>query len=481
MTIGIDQHQKRVSPLPGATAFCQICQEPVIAKCGEIYTWHWAHKTDRDCDPWKEHETEWHRKWKSRFPFEWQEVAMSDEYGERHAADVKTDQGLVIEFQNSSISPSTIRIRKEFYGNMIWVINAESFKDNFRLGSVVKRKVRELEAEEQDPYVPIEEEFKEKLEELSKQIEEKEKLIKPLFENIKSRREKVDYFNSILSDVPAFSDKILRSWINGAYVEYGFNIIISGVESIHGCKIKNLKPSWKALQETLGKLERNLAGLKKLEVKEINGVSLQIVPYEYITKDNYRSATLITRDSVNTLFLQTKILKTDFEYHQLTYNFDQFVFAMDLTPKIRELELKIECTKTEMKGLEDFIPSIKDEIQNSFEARIREAIFEHEKHIEADDEKWNEHLIFKSDLQIKKGMLEMKMADDVERSKKEIVREIRAKKFDVMRKMKGRYFFNWKHERRSWQAASEPIFFDIGEEYLFKKVSDNMVIKIANQ
>lgn len=404
---------------------------------------------------------------------------MSDEYGERHAADVKTDQGLVIEFQNSSISPSTIRIREEYYGNMIWVINAESFKDNFRLGSVVKRKVRELEAEEQDPYVPIEEEFKEKLEELSKQIEEKEKLIKPLFENIKSRREKVDYFNSILSDVPAFSHKILRSWINGAYVEYGLNIIISGVENIHGCKIKNLKPSWKALQETLGKLERNFAGLKKLEVKEINGVSLQIVPYEYITKDNYRSATLISRDSVNTLFLQTKILKTDFEYHQLTYNFDQFVFAMDLMPKIRELELKIECTKTEMKGLEDFIPSIKDEIQNSFEAKIRDAIAEHEKHIESDDEKWNEHLIFKSDLQIKKGMLEMKMADDVERSKKEIVQEIRSKKFDVMRKMKGRYFFNWKHERRSWQAASEPIFFDIGEEYLFKKVSDNMVIKIA--
>lgn len=85
---------------------CPYCGSEVIAKCGRIKIWHWAHKGMSSCDPWWENETEWHRTWKNHFPLEWQEqIARDPISGETHIADVKTPHGLVIEFQHSSIDP----------------------------------------------------------------------------------------------------------------------------------------------------------------------------------------------------------------------------------------------------------------------------------------------------------------------------------------------------------------------------------------
>jgi len=49
-------------------------------------------------------------------------VQIADD-GEKHIADVKTDQGWVIEFQHSCIKPEERRSREAFYGNMVWVVD----------------------------------------------------------------------------------------------------------------------------------------------------------------------------------------------------------------------------------------------------------------------------------------------------------------------------------------------------------------------
>jgi hypothetical protein len=95
----------------------------MVAKCGEVRVWHWAHKGRLLCDPWWENETEWHRAWKERFPADWQEIIHTAENGERHIADVKTDAGWVIEFQYSYIEPGERRSREAFYPKMIWVVD----------------------------------------------------------------------------------------------------------------------------------------------------------------------------------------------------------------------------------------------------------------------------------------------------------------------------------------------------------------------
>ena len=99
------------------------CGSEVIAKCGEVKINHWAHKGTRTCDIWWEDETEWHRHWKNNFPKDWQEVVNFDEKGEKHIADVKTDEGWVLEFQHSYLKPEERNSRNEFYSKLVWVID----------------------------------------------------------------------------------------------------------------------------------------------------------------------------------------------------------------------------------------------------------------------------------------------------------------------------------------------------------------------
>lgn len=143
---------KRIKSSPKLKASCPICGEEVLAKCGSIKIWHWAHKSNFECDKWGEHETEWHINWKNEFPREQQEIIIKkcisdycnnkkynhnhiDEYNHgdcvdcefiKHIADIKTKY-LVIELQNSIISPEEIIEKELFYGNMIWVLNGDKF------------------------------------------------------------------------------------------------------------------------------------------------------------------------------------------------------------------------------------------------------------------------------------------------------------------------------------------------------------------
>lgn len=121
----------KTEAFPGGKGFCPLCGEQTIAKCGTRRVYHWAHAHRKNCDPWWENETEWHRNWKNQYPLEWREVSHTDKNGEGHRADVKTENGIIIEFQHSNISDLERIAREEFYKNIIWVIDGEKFKHNF--------------------------------------------------------------------------------------------------------------------------------------------------------------------------------------------------------------------------------------------------------------------------------------------------------------------------------------------------------------
>ncbi len=117
---------KRSRPIKGQRGVCQYCEGEMVAKCGRVKMWHWAHLPEYNCDPWRRPETEWHRDWKNRFPADWQEVIhIDDRTGEKHIADVKTPLGLVIEFQHSPMDYAELVSREAFYQNMIWVVDGD--------------------------------------------------------------------------------------------------------------------------------------------------------------------------------------------------------------------------------------------------------------------------------------------------------------------------------------------------------------------
>lgn len=106
-----------IEPIKEASALCPGCNQPLVAKMGDINIHHWAH-ISADCDLWHEPEGPWHRAWKGMFNKEHVERVIGS-----HRADVVTGTGLVIELQSSSISPEEIRKRESFYKNMIWVFD----------------------------------------------------------------------------------------------------------------------------------------------------------------------------------------------------------------------------------------------------------------------------------------------------------------------------------------------------------------------
>lgn len=110
----------RIPATPDAPpAHCPTCHAPVIARCGEIITWHWAHRT-RDCDPWAEPDSTWHHTWQNTVPPERREVPIHN-----HRADIYTSDGRVVELQHSNISTDHIRQREHAYRpRMIWIFDA---------------------------------------------------------------------------------------------------------------------------------------------------------------------------------------------------------------------------------------------------------------------------------------------------------------------------------------------------------------------
>ena len=134
MKYAMKNNQRIEAVKSGNIATCRGCGSEVRAYCGPFNIWHWKHVSKANCDPWWEPETKWHRKAKDCFPEKWQEVIQYDPVtGEKHIADIKTDQGIVIEFQNSPIPLKELAQREAFYNNPIWVVNAIGFKKNLVL------------------------------------------------------------------------------------------------------------------------------------------------------------------------------------------------------------------------------------------------------------------------------------------------------------------------------------------------------------
>ncbi|MBF0132123.1 MAG: CoiA-like domain protein [Magnetococcales bacterium] len=125
--IGSNRHE----PFPRGRGICPMCGSGMIAKCGPHVLHHWAHEGRKNCDPWWENETEWHRTWKNLFPEECREVSLVASDGEIHRADIRTPTGIYIEVQHSAMTDVERDSREGFYRNLIWIIDGRAFLKNF--------------------------------------------------------------------------------------------------------------------------------------------------------------------------------------------------------------------------------------------------------------------------------------------------------------------------------------------------------------
>ena len=106
---------------------CPSCGVVFIAKRGEMKQYHFAHKSNKDCDAWRVSEmTAWHRWWQAVALPECQEVTVVRN-GVRHIADVMNPSGTVLEMQHSVMKPAEAKERERFYDDMVWIMDATSY------------------------------------------------------------------------------------------------------------------------------------------------------------------------------------------------------------------------------------------------------------------------------------------------------------------------------------------------------------------
>ena len=133
MDFAVTNSGQKIKAFPDGRAFCPNCKAIVIAKCGDLNTWHWAHDNLLDCDSWTyEPKTKWHIEWQNNFAENQVEVFLT-KGNQAHRADILTSNGVVIEIQNSPISTTEIFEREQFYEKMIWVVNSKEFKHHLTL------------------------------------------------------------------------------------------------------------------------------------------------------------------------------------------------------------------------------------------------------------------------------------------------------------------------------------------------------------
>lgn len=213
MIWGIDENKEKIKATISSKAKCDICETELIPKCGVIKIWHWSHKSLVDCDSWVEPESKWHLNWKDEFSKECQEITIkkcisdycnNKKYNHNHngknhgdcidcefilhRADIKTKEGLVLEIQNSPISPDDICDREEFYGNMIWLLNGETIGKNLELRDKKtyltfswKNPPKSWFYSERDIYIDMEYQ----IEEIAEMIEDNENRLHIVFKELK--------------------------------------------------------------------------------------------------------------------------------------------------------------------------------------------------------------------------------------------------------------------------------------------------------
>lgn len=100
----------------------------MVAKCGRLVVWHWAHVQNEGCDAYAL-EGEWHLAWKDRLASAGARIEVLQRKGDEcHIADVVLPSGQVLELAGTYHPANVIAARETFYGKrMNWLYRAEDF------------------------------------------------------------------------------------------------------------------------------------------------------------------------------------------------------------------------------------------------------------------------------------------------------------------------------------------------------------------
>jgi len=469
MLIAFDKNNSRILPRKGALGYCPQCSNKVKAYCGEIYIHHWKHLFDLNCDKWKENETEWHRSWKNEFPEDWREIVIERGH-EKHRADIKTSNGLVVEFQNSSISIAAIREREDYYQDIVWVINANDFKSNFDIWSIVNWKLRQLESMYQSRISNYLEKNP-KVEHIELELDKIESKIDDAKEDIKLSQSRIAKIEKLSDEIDSWVSKYLESKHLLTTELSDFNVEYS--------------KEHKKLNERLSKNERSLADAKDT-FTYINGLPnclirnhehYKIVDYSDVASSSYFKCLFVERQTENSLFPTILKVKSEYEFERIKHN-KNYILIVDSTEILKEKKEEIEQAIATITEIESQLYELVLDTKNDLSLFIKGSINNYISKIREAELQLNE---LHENLDIKKKALkvvELEIQQEEQEISSRMNKEKEEDKYKIMKKYKGLYGYNWKHRRKSWDQAQGELYIDF-KNHIFKLMDNGIMRKLG--
>lgn len=462
-----DKDGNRISPSKGAIGYCPVCKGEMVAACGEILIHHWKHKKRIVCDPWKEHETKWHRDWKSEFPEKWQEVRIVED-DEIHIADVKTDYGLVIEFQNSPISSTTIHVRERFYDNMIWVVNAEKFQSNIIPYPIVTKKLSQISdvpfyggSIHSDTMDECDEKIPKLIKEASNYDYESHLLDHEIFE-----------FEEYLVQL----EESVRSVI---YRSIPYN---SKLQAFRSEEFSNYEITENKIKEVESKQKQVKSKLDLIHSLPFSSIDecchMKEVTFDQVSESNYGKCRIVERSKENTLFPEFKALRSVRDFNWYRKQEDKFKLLIDLTENLKSLEKELLGLEENHEGLINDKTQSYNLLKEELERFIRSTI---QKKNSMKFELKGKAEKLKTEINELESVKEEAIKNHNLFTKKETKRiedERKKERSRIMRTYKGVYGYRWKHRRPTWDFAKCPVYLDF-KSHLFEIKNDIRLKKIS--
>jgi hypothetical protein len=470
LLIALDSNGNRISPRKGLGGTCQLCCNPVKAFCGDIYVHHWKHIAESNCDPWKEHESEWHRSWKNEFPKDWQEVVIIKD-NEKHLADIQNTNGLVLELQNSSISSSTIIEREEFYENIYWLINGANFKERFKSHEKIPVKLLEFEQSKIRNYSFYSNEDSPEVENLKVKIDEFNSEYTYLNFEVEKLEFQIKQLNDHLKNIEDTATK---------YVDqtHALSLPLNGFKSPEKEEFVSLRLKISTAQKGIEATRALLRKIDDLPNSEIQSFyHFKIISPVEVPSSFYTKCALVEKVSKESLFPTIIKFQTEQDFERMAQN-KNFILIIDFTHKIASLKDNLNLYISDLVKLKkaeiNSLKTVKDQLFTFLSESVSICISK----LELNTEKLKTIDQKIEDLENRLKRQVQEEANQRELEKEELEEIYNSEKSEIISKFKGQYFYRWKHRRPSWDYAMGRIFIDFGT-FIAEIIDDSSFRKIT--
>lgn len=466
MLIAVDKNGNRIYPRKNIDACCPICKKRVIAACGDIMIHHWKHESIVDCDTWKGEETEWHQGWKKEFPIDWQEVVI-EKNGEIHRADIMTSTGLVIELQHSNISTTAIMEREKFYNKMVWLIDAKPFIENIQMYSVVNSELKILE-NSYNMYRNSLPETNEIIEGLQKELKKLEKKYSYTLNKIQYNKDDCQLISNKINTIEQVLDTVMHE------------LPVSLKESLDEDGV-TLKRQLREINNKCIELQKQnqshkkridlIASFPKCEIPEFT--DYRYVDTKLVNPSSYQKCAFVKPASFFPF-----IPKSEIEFRNFAKKSPSYKLIIDLTSDLSDCISKRDQTQLELTELDTKEKYLRNQLKEHIRKIFEQQKNEYLRNVSENTEHANELQLLIADKREEISNEREKVTQAAIIRNENLEREQQNEKYEIMNMYKGKYTYQWKHRRATWNYARQNLFFDFGN-FIFEDMGDNILKKMS--